>query len=627
MLNDNERYRGFSRRAVLLAGGKAVLLTALVGRMYYLQVLEADQYQMLADDNRISMRLLPPPRGRIFDRAGIPIATNRLRYRIVVIPEQVGDIEETLSALGEIIPLSDRRRRQILEQAKTSKSFLPITVSENLSWPEFAEVNIKMPGLAGAHPDAGQTRHYPDGELFAHVVGYVGAPAPEEAGDDPLLNLPGFKIGKNGIERTFDEGLRGRAGNSRIEVNAFGRVIREIARTDGVPGEDMVLTIDRGLQAFAVKRLGAQSAAAVVMDAHSGEILALASTPSFDPNAFNLGLSREYWQRLLNDPRKPLLNKCIAGQYPPGSTLKMVVALAALEAGVIDDTHRVFCNGKLKFGDNTFHCWKKRGHGRLVLIDAIAQSCDIFFYDIARRTGIDRIAAMARRFGLGAPFGIELDGEMAGLVPDKAWKLATQGVRWQQGETLIAGIGQGSFLATPLQLAVMTARLVNGGLAVTPRLTRARQLSGDGAGEATGELATVGVSAELLALMREAMNKVINVQGGTAFAARIRGADYKMAGKTGTAQVRRISKQEREDGLVKNKDKPWQDRDHAMFVGYVPAEAPRYVISVLVEHGGGGSKVAAPIARDILTETMTRDPSARPDFDPDTGDGPAIREI
>ncbi|MFQ5535049.1 MAG: penicillin-binding protein 2 [Sphingomonadales bacterium] len=612
MLNESERYRAFSRRAVLLAGGKAALLTALVGRMYYLQVLEADQYEMLAEENRINLRLLSPPRGRIFDRAGEPIATNRLRYRIVLIPEQANDVEETLAALGKIIKLTEAQRRRIIKKARTAKSFLPITVSENLSWAEFAEINVNTPGLSGVQPDAAPTRDYPDRDLFAHVVGYVGAVSADEAGDDPLLTLPGFKVGRRGIERTFEHRLRGRAGNSRVEVNAFGRVIREVARQDGISGEDVVLTIDRKIQDFAVKRMGAQSAAAVVMDAHSGDLIAIASTPAFDPNAFNLGLSQEYWQGLLDDPRKPLMNKCVAGQYPPGSTFKMIVALAALEAGVISSDHQVFCGGKIEFGDTAFHCWKKQGHGRLGVMDAIAQSCDVYFYDIARRTGISRIASMARRFGLGEAIGIELDGERSGLVPDKEWKLATQGVPWQQGETLIVGIGQGSLLVTPLQLAVMTSRLVNGGLAVKPRLVREVQQAGNnGSGPEP-----MGVSARTLDLMHKAMNLVTKSPGGTAHGSQVVRPDFSFGGKTGTAQVRRISKQEREAGLRKNEEKPWQERDHAMFVGYAPAEQPRYVVAVVVEHGGGGSRIAAPIARDILAETVKRDPSALPEFTP-----------
>lgn len=610
---EGERYRGFTRRAAILAGGQFALLSALIGRMYYLQVVESDQYKMLAEENRISLRLIPPPRGRIYDRYGEPIATNHLQYRVSIIPEQTDDIAGTLDALARIFPLRPRQRKRILDQARHQRAFLPVTVSNKLTWQQFARVNVLAPGLAGVQPEVGQTRFYPYSETFAHVVGYVGAVSAGEKGEDPLLDLPEFRVGKSGIEKTFDLPLRGRAGNRRVEVNALGRVIREVAQRNGTPGEDLVLTLDSELQRRTVERLKGQSAAVVTLDAHSGEVLVLASTPGFDANAFNLGLSQTYWDSLLNNPKTPLINKPISGQYPPGSTFKLIVALAALEAGVIDPAETVFCRGYIDFGDNRFHCWKKRGHGRLAMSDAITQSCDVYFYQVARRTGIDRIADMARRFGLGHKFGFELDGEADGLVPDRAWKLKTQGVAWNPGETLITGIGQGSLLATPVQLAVMIARLANGGIAVTPRLVR-------NATWFAGEFATapgpVGVSRASLDLVRKAAVRAVNTVHGTAFRARIRERGQHMGGKTGTAQVRRISQEERDEGLRKNKDKAWEERDHALFVGFAPTDTPRYAVAVVVEHGGGGASVAAPIARDVLTWTQKRDPSARPIFIP-----------
>ncbi len=614
---EGERYRGFTRRAAILAGGQFTLLSMLVGRMYYLQIIESDQYKMLAEENRISLRLLPPPRGRIYDRAGELIAANRLQYRVSIIPEETDDIARTLDALATIFPIGPRRRQRILDQAKRQRSFLPVTVSNKLTWEQFARVNVLAPGLPGTQPEVGQTRFYPYSEVFAHVVGYVGAVSGDEKGTDPLLDLPEFRVGKSGIEKTFDLPLRGQAGNSRVEVNALGRVIREVARRDGTPGKDLVLTLDAELQRRTVKRLEGQSAAVVTLDIHSGEVLVLASTPGFDANAFNLGLSQTYWDSLLQDPKTPLVNKPIAGQYPPGSTFKLVVALAALEAGVVDPSEKIFCKGYLDFGGNRFYDWKKGGHGWVDMTEAIAQSCDVYFYEIARRTGIDRIAEMARRFGLGKKFGIELEGEASGLVPDKAWKLRTKGMRWQIGETLIAGIGQGSVLTTPLQLAVMIARLANGGVAVTPHLVRNATWF---AGEFATTPESIGVSPAALELVRKAADRAVNSPRGTAFAARIRERGLKMAGKTGTAQVRRISQEERDEGLRKNKDKAWEERDHALFVGFAPVETPRYAVAVVVEHGGGGSSVAAPIARDVLTWTLKRDPSARPMFIPDVID-------
>ena len=429
--------------------------------------------------------------------------------------------------------------------------------------------------------------------------------AENELTGDPLLELPGFRIGKSGIEKTYDLVLRGSAGNSQVEVNAYGRVIRELARDDGQPGETLALTLDLGLQRYVSARIGGESAAAAVLDVHTGDVLALASAPSYDPNAFNEGLSHAAWRELLRDARKPLIDKAIAGQYPPGSTFKMIVALAALENGVVTPQHRVTCTGEIELGDRVFHCWKRGGHGERQMVDAIEQSCDVYFYDIARRVGVDRIAAMARRLGLGGPTGIDLPAERPGLVPDRDWKLANYGEPWQQGETLVIGIGQGYLLATPLQLAVMTARLANGGVAVTPRLVRRPAEGGAGA----PRFENLGVSPASLAVVTRGMRRVTNSPRGTAYRARIVDPGMEMAGKTGTSQVRRISKAERLTGVRKTEERPWIERDHALFVGFAPVGAPRYAAAVVVEHGGSGARRAAPIARDILRETQRRDPA------------------
>ncbi len=604
METENNRFKVFSRRAAILAGTKFTLFSILAGRMYYLQVIEAEQYRMLAEENRISLRLLPPPRGRIFDRFGTELATNRQNYRAVLVPEQTASVEDTLDSLAAIIDIPDHRRRRILREVGRQREFLPVTVVENLSWENFARVNVRSPDLPGIQPDVGETRFYPFGQALAHVVGYVAPVSEAEMTDDPLLQLPGFRIGKSGIERAFDAELRGSAGNTQVEVNAYGRVIRELNRKDGEPGRDVTLTLDMEIQSLVDERLAGESASVVVLDVHSGDLIADVSSPGFDPNAFNIGLTQSQWLALRDSPRAPLTNKSIAGQYPPGSVFKVVVALAALESGIIDENHQVHCTGSIQFGDNRFHCWKEHGHGTLGLISGISESCDLYFYDVARRTGIDRIAQMARAFGFGSTLGLELPGEKPGLVPDRAWKMANYGVPWQQGETLVAGIGQGFLLATPLQLAVMTARIANGGLAVRPRIIL------DGAERAAPE--SLGISKTSLDLVRDGMNGVTNRQRGTAFAARIRSKDMAMAGKSGTSQVRRISRAERLAGVRKNEDIEWLMRDHAIFVAYAPVASPRYAISVIVEHGGGGSKTAAPIARDVLLAVQKRDPSARP---------------
>lgn len=588
----------------MLGGFQGLLSTALIGRLYYLGVIESGQYKMLAEENRVSLRFLAPERGEIFDRAGRLLATNRRDYRIFLVPEQTSDVEATLNSLGQMIALSDSQSKRLLERIRRQRSFQPVSVAENLDWETFAKVNVASINLPGVQPDAGRTRFYPDGRATSHVVGYVGPVTKEDVADDPIFHIPGVKIGRAGLEATFDLALRGQAGTSRFEVNAYGRVVRELTRQEGEVGETLTLTIDLELQKYVFDRLAEESAAAVVMDVENGDILVQASTPAFDSNQFNLGFSQEDWNALVQDPRKPLINKCLAGQYPPGSTFKMIVALAALEAGVVSSSETVLCTGEHKLGNRIFHCWKKNGHGRLSMTDAIGQSCDVYFYTVARRVGIAKIAAMARRFGFGETHSIGLAGQAKGLVPDKGWKMANYGERWQVGETLIIGIGQGALLATPLQLALMTAQIANGGKQIRPRLVQA--LGTDPLPPDRGP--EIGINQRHLDLVRTGMIKTMEV-GGTAFRSRIVDRGYRIAGKTGTSQVRRITAAERQAGLETLGQRPWKERDHALFVGYAPTDSPKYTVAVLVEHGGGGSSVAAPIARDILEKTMDIDPA------------------
>jgi penicillin-binding protein 2 len=610
MHKDTERHKQFSRRTVILAGGKLVLLSALVGRMYYLQVVESERYKTLADRNRINLRLLAPPRGRIVDRYGTPIAVNQRNYRVVLNLETTMDVEDTLRALGSIINIGKGERRRIMREIKRKPSFVPVTVRENLDWDKVARIEVNASDLPGVEIDEGLSRHYPFGKDTAHVLGYVASVSEKEVTGDPLLELPGFRIGKAGIEKFYDLPLRGVGGNSQVEVDALGRVIRELSRKEGQPGVELTLTIDVGLQIFVNRRLSGKSGAAVIMDVHTGDILALASTPGFDPNAFNKGLSDKEWNTLLTNPKAPLTNKVISGQFSPGSTYKMVVALAALAKGAIMPESSFFCSGSIKLGNAEFHCWKRGGHGTVQLAKGITQSCDVFFYEVAKRTGVDQIAKMARRLGFGRKLGLDLPNEHGGLIPTREWKRKKYGIPWQQGETLIAGIGQGYILTTPLQLVVMTARLVNGGFGVKPRLTAVQSNSSDPDSISGKDL---GLLPEHLRIVREAMVDVVNSPRGTAFKARIKDQGFEMGGKTGTVQVRRITKAEREQGIIKNKDLPWKQRDHAMFVGFAPVNEPRYAAAVVIEHGGGGSTVAAPIARDILLEAQRRDgaPSGR----------------
>ena len=606
---DNDRQKFFTRRAALLAGGQFGLLTALVGRMYYLQVVESKRYQTLAEENRINMRLIPPSRGRILDRFGVPVAVNQQNYRVLIKSENTPDVPAVLDRLAMIISIDADEKARILKEIRRTKKFVPVTVREFLEWEDVARLEVNAPDLPGVTIDVGERRFYPNGIAAAHVLGYVGAPRREDLTGDPLLELPGFRIGRSGIERAFDKPLRGSAGASQLEVTAVGRVIRELDRQEGDKGRDVVLTMDMALQRAAMRRLGEEAGSVVVMDVATGGLIVQASTPSFDPNAFTEGLSNAQWRALADNERAPLRNKAIAGEYAPGSTFKMIVALAALEEGVITPRSRYFCSGHMEVGDGRFHCWRPEGHGHVDLERGIAESCDVYFYEIARKIGIDTIAKMAERFGLGTKLALDSPGERSGLIPTKSWKRAVIGQPWVVGETLVAGIGQGFVLTTPLQLATMTARMVNGGKAVLPHLARDRMFREDMIARGKPEYPSINVDPAHLKILMDAMEKVTDDPRGTAHAARIKRPDMSMAGKTGTAQVRRISLRERESGVRKNEELPWRFRDHALFVGYAPIENPRYAISVVVEHGGGGSSVAAPIARDVMIETLERDPA------------------
>jgi penicillin-binding protein 2 len=604
-----------TRRAAILGAGQATLFAALAERMYQLQVVDADRYAVLADENRINLQLLAPQRGRILDRFGTALADNRQNYRLVVVAEQAGDIKTTLEALGALIEISEGDRRRVSRDIRRKHPFVPVVVRGNLSWDEMARIEVAIPELPGVAIEQGRARSYLLGETAAHAVGYVAPVSEAELSGDPLLELPDLRIGKSGIEKSQDTELRGKAGTSQVEVNAFGRVVRELARVPGRPGSDVVSCLDAAMQDFLARRCSTEeSAASVLLDSVTGDILALVSSPSFDPAPFATGLSPAVWQQLSADGRNPLTNKAIAGVYPPGSTFKPVVAAAALMAGVLTPDTSIACPGYVQLGDTTFHCWRKGGHGSLRLRDAIKKSCDVFFYETARRLGIDRLAAMARRFGFGGVLGLDIPGERPGLIPSREWKLATAGTAWSPGETVIAGIGQGSVLATPLQLAIMTARLVTG-LAVVPRLVRGDGVLPPGGDRVPPDFPELGVGAQVLSLVLDGMDAVVNEQGGTAYAERIADPGLAMGGKSGTSQVRVITEYEHEHGLRKINQIPWKERDHALFVGFAPVGAPRYVCATVVEHGGirggHGSEVAGPICRDVLLEVQRRDPARR----------------
>ncbi len=614
---DTDRYKLFTRRALVLGGAQVALLGGLLVRLYQLQVVDAPKYAVLADDNRINLRLLPPIRGLIFDRAGVPLAVNRQNYRALLISEKTGNTEATLDRLDVILNLGDNERRRVMRELQRNRSFVPVMVRENLTWDEVAQIEFNAPDLPGIAIDVGQLRDYPMGETFSHILGYVSAVTEKDLHEDadPVLSLPGFRTGKKGIENSHEKQLRGRAGNVQVEVNSVGRTIRELARTEGQAGANLVLTIDSELQNFTYNRLKDESAAAVVLDIHNGDVLALVSTPGYDPNPFVRGLTNTEWQDLLNNPHTPLNNKAISGQYPPGSTFKMMTALAGLESGTITANTLLPCAGVVQLGDTKFHCWLRGGHGSVNLMLGLAQSCDCYFYEVAKRAGVDKIAEVAQRFGLGEELGIGIPGEKSGLVPSRQWKQASLGQGWSQGETLVFGIGQGYMQATPLQLAVMVARLGNGGFAVTPRLLRdptAPATQAPPTAHAAAMFPKMKLNGENLRQVIAGMDAVTNSQRGTAYGIRIVDPEMAMAGKTGTAQVKRITQADRDAGPKKTADIPWNLRHHALFVAFAPVGNPRYACAVVVEHGVGGASTAGPMARDILIECQKRDPSATP---------------
>ena len=588
--------RRVHRRIVLAGLFKASAVALLGWNIRKLQIEDSEDYKLLADANRVNLRLIPPSRGLIFDRLGTPIALNEQNYKVVFIREQARDPGKVLKRLANIIELEQKRQEKILQDMKKRSSFIPITVAENLTWKDFAKISVNLPSLPGIIPEVGLTRHYQEYESYAHIVGYVGPISDKDLESekpvDPVLQIPKFQIGKVGVEKKLEKHLRGRAGVSKVEVNASGRVMRELNRTQGKSGENIHLTIATNLQKFASERLKGMSASSVLIDINSGDILSLVSTPSYNPNNFVLGISQSDWSALLNDERKPLLNKATSGAYPPGSTFKMVVAAAALELGLIGLNDKIFCAGFYELGSRKFHCWLKGGHGKLTLQEGIQKSCDVYFYELARKVGVKRIGDMARRLGLGQAYNLPLTGLSKGFVPTKKWKKERFGTSWLVGDTLNVGIGQGFSLATPLQLAVMTARLASG-KEVTPNIIKNPNKNVDNP-------KALSIKENTLVAIRKGMFNVLNEKEGTAFNFRTTDKNFLIAGKTGTSQVRRITREEREEGVIKNEDLPWKMRDHALFTCFAPYKNPKYALSVVVEHGGSGSKVAAPIARDIM---------------------------
>ena len=599
-MKTNNKLRVLLKRSLFIYSINIFLFFILIGRLYFLQIYEKEKYTLLADNNRISERLLVPPRGSINDRNGIELAMNNQNFQAMVISEQVRNLDKLLDELTPILNLNNNEIERIKKDIAKHKRFVPVKIKDNLTWEEVSILMLNNHQYPGLFIDEGLTRYYPYKHYTAHPLGYVGSVSTSdlEKSDAPLLQVPDFKIGKSGFEKTYDLSLRGTEGTLKYEVNAYGRIMQEIEKKEGQKGNDLDLSIDIRLQSFAYDAFGNEAGAAVVLDVHTGEILAFVSVPSFDPNLFVDGISVKNWNSLLYDEKTPLTNKAISGLYSPGSTFKIAVALAALEEGIINTSTTSFCSGKMKLGNHLFHCWRHSGHGKQNVISAIKNSCDIFFYEVALKLGIEKIAKMSHHLGLGELYDIGLENQKQGIIPDKQWKLSKLKTPWQQGETVIAGIGQGYVLINPLQLATMLSRVVNGGYAVNPTFIKQ---------DTPPSFPSLNIKKTSLDIVKQGMFEVVNGIGGTAVKAKPKSKDYKIGGKTGTTQVRRISLKERKDGIKKDEDLPWKYRNHAWFMAYAPHNNPKYAIAVIVEHGRSGSGVAAPIASKILEEAIRLD--------------------
>ncbi len=619
---DRQNRRKLSRRTAILGGAQLLFIGGLAARMRYLQVEEADQFRLLAEENRINIRLIPPARGEVFDRNGVRLAQNVPSYRIVIVSEDAGDTDLALQKLSQVVALDPESLERTRSELKRSARFLPVTIAEDVSWEDISRVSVNAPALAGITPEVGLSRVYPQGSDLAHVLGYVGPVSDYDLSriedPEPLLRIPRFQIGKVGVEAKREKDLRGKAGAKRVEVNATGRIMRELDRQEGEAGADIQLTIDAALQGYAQARLDGESASAVVIDCDSGDIVACASAPTYDPNLFVRGISQADYDLLTGDPYRPLASKTVQGLYPPGSTFKMMTAMAALEEGLIEPDDTAYCPGHLEVSGRKFHCWKRAGHGWVDLQNSLKQSCDVYYYDLALKVGIEKISQMAQLFGLGQRHDVPMSAVAQGLTPTKDWKAAAYGSDWVIGDTVNASIGQGFMLASPLQLAVMTARLATG-RSVMPRLIK----STGGIEDPPGTGTPLPLDPENLRKMRRAMFAVVNDRRGTAYKSRIIQDNMRMAGKTGTSQVRNITAAERRSGVISNADLPWERRDHALFVDFAPHDAPKYAVAVVVEHGGGGSTAAAPIARDITLQALYQGEPPLDAYPPK--DRPAIR--
>jgi len=611
-----------NRRMFIIGAAKFIIFSGIIVRLFSLQIKDNKKYSTLSDKNRLREWRLPPIRGEFLDYFDNVIAGNNRVYELHVIPEQVEDFRYLIVRLKEILNLTNNQFEKIIKQKNQQKPWETLIVSKNLTWEQFSKVNHYLYDLVGAKPVISVSRNYPYDESYTHVLGYVS-----EASENDILNnqsikdnlVPGLKVGKTGLEKSFENQLIGTNGIQRYEVNAYGKRINQVDQIDGLKGNTIKLTLDTEIQKKSAELLRGMAGSINVMDIYTGDIIAMQSSPSFDPNLFIFGISQDDWQLIRNNPLKPLVNKSLSGLYSPGSTFKPMVALSALENNIITKNFKVNCTGKTEMYGQTYHCWKEKGHGVVNLKEAMKQSCDTYFYEIARKLGVDRLRETSIKFGLGDKvLDKTFNNEKKGLVPNTKWKKNNLGKGWVLGETLITGIGQGYIQTTPLQLCLMTAQLANGGFKIYPKITinekdktavEIKELMNEGQDflESFGndQYTKLFDKKENIELIRNSMFASTNEIRGTSYSSRIEDPKYQFAGKTGTSQVKRITEAERELDLA-TKDIDYKNRDHALFIAFGPFKNPRYALSIVIEHGGSGSSVAAPLAKELFKLIIDR---------------------
>ena len=596
----------------LLSAIKTVVLIGIFGRLVSLQITESRKYKTLSDKNRFREWRIAPPRGVIKDFFGTEIASNKKIYQLHITPENTKNIEHLFFKLKNILNLKNDRIFALKRKIAKQKPWEPIVISDNLTWSEFSKVNLFLHELQGAEPIVSVARVYND-YSSPHILGYVSKVSIKDLKRKKYLrdmNIPGISVGKTGLEAKLDKEIIGSVGYLRYEVNAYGKRIKQISTDKGTQGKEFITTLDNDVQSFTANLIKDISGSVCVMDIYNGDIVSMVSSPAFNPNSFIHGISQKEWDSLLKNRDKPMVNKAISGLYPPGSTIKTIVALSALENDMWNPETKIRCKGYIDFYDQKYHCWKKRGHGIINMRTAIKRSCDVYFYEVARKLGVDRLAKTAEKFGLGQNVLTDFPEEKVGVVPNTKWKLNTIGKNWYIGETLHTGIGQGYFLTTPLQLCLMTAQLANGGYEIKPRLVIENKeefsLKDFTFNNTDRYRKPLFRNQENINFVKDAMFASSNEPGGTSYGSRLKEKKFMFAGKTGSSQIKRFTQEQRE-AEVKQKDLDFLSRDHALFIAFAPYDNPKYAISVLVEHGGSGSSAAAPIAKKVIKKVIERD--------------------